>query len=46
MTFFEVFCGNIVSVGIAAIFFVGAVIRLFGEIPYKIGSITVRFSVR
>ncbi len=35
MTFFEVFCGNIVSVGIAAIFFVGAVIRLFGEIPYK-----------
>lgn len=35
MTFFEVFCANILSVGMTTIFFVAAAIQLFGEIPYK-----------
>ena len=35
MTFFDAFCGNTVSLSTTTLFFVGAVIQLFGEIPYK-----------
>ncbi|MCI9023735.1 MAG: GHKL domain-containing protein [Dorea sp.] len=35
MTFFDAFCGNTVSLSMTTLFFVGAVIQLFGEIPYK-----------
>lgn len=35
MTFFEVMCGNLVSIGITVIFHVCASLLLLGEIPYK-----------
>lgn len=35
MTFFEVMCGNLISVGLDIIFYVSASILLLGEIPYK-----------
>ncbi len=35
MTFFEIMFGNILSVGITTVFYVGVSLLIFGEIPYK-----------
>lgn len=38
MTFFEVFCGNLLSVGIEIIFYAAVASQLFGSIPDKSGK--------
>lgn len=35
MTFFEVFCSNVWSMGLAVVFYVCAAIQLLGKIPYR-----------
>lgn len=35
MTFFEIMCANILSVGMTAIFYLCASLLLLGDIPYK-----------